>query len=293
MKHIIVDTICLLICISGFAESGNPNWSSTGIIAYTSSGASGQTKIFLVNPDGTDRRELTDSTSPYKEEWPVFSPDGNTIAFVSDRESTSDIYIANIKTKAIKRITQSNAYGGLVSWSPDGKKLAYYDRVEGTFQIFVVELSSGAITQLTHSPGHCTTPDWSKDGKSILYAETFPDKQSDIMRMNADGLNAQHVTSTPLKEGVPKWSPDGSKIGFEGQPAAGEHFMLFVMNPDGSNRRQITESEGHNVLTTWSPDGKRIAHESTRTGNWEVFITTIADGTAFQLTHTEVTNLKP
>jgi Tol biopolymer transport system component len=87
---------------------------------------------------------------------------------------------------------------------------------------------------------------------------------SDIYLINADGTGLVRLTPNSLTgfQGLPSWSPDGTRIafyrtlkGFRGQPS----HQIYVMNADGSNITQITSGNQLSVAPAWSPDGTKIA----------------------------------
>ncbi len=92
----------------------------------------------------------------------------------------------------------------------------------------------------------------------------------------------------------PQWSPDGSQIAFDGEPA-GCKFEVYVMNADGSKMRAITEHPmgcgGYDKHPSWSPDGKQLlfwsdSRDAQHTENENIFLVNV-DGTGeTQLTHT-------
>jgi uncharacterized caspase-like protein len=98
----------------------------------------------------------------------------------------------------------------------------------------------------------------------------------EIYVMNADGSEQTRLTNNPAGDGLPAWSPDGTRIAFESN-RDGNNFDIYVMNTDGSNLTRLTDNPFDNGAPAWSPDGTRIAFHSNRDGNFEIYVMN-ADG---------------
>lgn len=93
----------------------------------------GQSDVCTCRPDGSDLVNLTDS--PADEQSPAWSPDGNWLAFVSNRGNDIDIYkvCATCPGELVAvRLTDEGRYAMWPAWSPDGNQLAYADEPGGT-----------------------------------------------------------------------------------------------------------------------------------------------------------------
>ena len=114
------------------------------------------------------------------------------------------------------------------------------------------------------------------------------DGNCDIYVMNDDGSHVTPLTNTPLKEYLPRWSPDGGRIVFERdlRSAQGQQFDIFLMDADGGNERPLTHHPKLDASPTWAPDGRHIAFTSNRRGNFEIYIMEVASGALRQLTKT-------
>ncbi len=110
-----------------------PSWSPDGSsIAFAVRCEAGNEGIWLVDPDGTDRRQLL---APSKElvslSFPAWSPDGSRIAFAGvsggPPEFEYDIYVMNADGGGITKLTEGLGFPTMPSWSPDGSKIAFLD----------------------------------------------------------------------------------------------------------------------------------------------------------------------
>ena len=80
---------------------------------------------------------------------PSWSPDGQKIAFVSNRAGSPQIYIMNHEGGNVRRLTYDGGYNTSPAWSPKGDKIAYEKRVSGSFQIYTIREDGSDSTPLT------------------------------------------------------------------------------------------------------------------------------------------------
>jgi Tol biopolymer transport system component len=105
--------------LSGFADGEEPAWSPEGErIAFSSSVGMDNAEIFVMNPDGSEWRRLTDI--PGADHWPpTWAPDGRRIAFTSDgTEGVGDIYVMNADGSGLTRLTEHPAEDSFPAWRP-------------------------------------------------------------------------------------------------------------------------------------------------------------------------------
>jgi Tol biopolymer transport system component len=184
-------------------------WSPSGSnLAYTrQTQPGGLSDIFVMNADGTNQTNLTNTQSV--EEWEVnWSPEGSKLAYTRHTWPTTrqpDIYVMNTDGTNPVNLTASMPEGmsaGHPDWSPDGTKIAFL-----------------------------SCPSAETGGACGIYV------------MNADGTNLVNITSAANSDlyGTPVWSPDGTKIAFLSIPVVNEEDCdIYVMNADGTNPVNIT-----------------------------------------------------
>jgi Tol biopolymer transport system component len=96
---------------------------------------------------------------------------------------------------------------------------------------------------------------FSRDGKYMVYV-TFP--EGVMWRANRDGSGLMQLTRPPIHPLNPRWSPDGSKILFNGLSSTGLRVMYTISSQGGTPTRMLPDDADIEANPTWSPDGKEI-----------------------------------
>jgi TolB protein len=188
--------------ISGPEAGGAPGAVTSG---------AGNWSIYLVRPDGSDRRRITTGGESMA---PVWSPDGSRIAYHGTRDGNLDLFVANADGSGEQRLTDDPADDWSATWAPDGSRLVFTSNRSGNDDAWVVPASGGPAIQLTHDPGADQVPAWSPDGARIAFVS---DRTGDVevWSMAADGSDLQNVTRSPGTDDgrwSVGWSHDGSRL---------------------------------------------------------------------------------
>ena len=91
---------------------------------------------------------------------PTWSPDGNIIAFASDRDGDLEIFVMNADGTEIRQLTD-NVVDSAPEGSPDGELIAFVSDRDGDLEIFVMNADGTAVRQLTDNDDTDTVPLWS------------------------------------------------------------------------------------------------------------------------------------
>lgn len=247
----------------------------------------GNSEIFLMNPDNGDVKNLTNH--PASDSEPVWAPDGKQLAFISDRDGTANIHVMNADGSGVRQLTKEKLSCYSPRWSPDGKKIAFVNGKEGPANIYVVEVQTGKIAQLTNEAVPSGQPAWSPDGKQLTYSHyILGPYETDLMA--ADGSGKRNLSQGGGLDAA--WSPDGKRIAFTSARANWPSFRLYVMDADGSNvREQSTHDNTCGcVFPAWSPDGKQIAFTDMIDGVLQVAVVGV-DGKGYQVLNTKGSSL--
>jgi Tol biopolymer transport system component len=196
------------------------------------------------------------------------SPDSGvpcTLAFVSERDGNSEIYLINVDGTGLLRLTDDAGADVDPAWSPDGKRIAFSSDRSGGLEIYIMDADGSNPVRRTYG-GWSQTPAWSADGKKIAFASVRNgERRVYVMGVDGDGTNPTLVGYDRGWNADPAWSADGERIAFSSDWWAFDFvYDVHVMNADGSQISTLIEGPFFGPPTyyfqpSWSPDGGRIA----------------------------------
>ena len=206
--------------------------------------------VWSINADGTDLTRLTRSPGPDFD--PTWSPDGARIAFRSERNGESEIWLMTADGSGQRRL----ARGLSPAWSPDGSRIAYASPASpGSLSgLSIMNADGSGQRRVPHTAGG-EYPSWSPDGKRIAFNSNLSGDHS-MYIVDVDG--SRLVDLSRVGEGWQvEWSPDGHSILFTSHRDHPDNYTdVYVMHPDGSGVKRLTHKRAY--TPAWSPDGSHI-----------------------------------
>jgi CubicO group peptidase (beta-lactamase class C family) len=205
--------------------------------------------LYRVRTDGSGLTELTDhDAQDIAFSW---SPDGERIAFHSQRDLNFEVYTMAADGSDLRRLTTDYGTDGFPRWSPDGGSIVFAAERGPSFDIYRMDPDGSDVERLTHFADDETSPAWSPDGGTIAFIRGVgaPGGGS-LWAIDADGSRPRQLLERPVD--FPDWSPEGTSIAFSMMVEGQSHVGILEL---ATGR---VRDLGPGQLPRWSPDGTKI-----------------------------------
>ena len=278
------------------------------------------TQIWMASADGRENYQITfadkSSTNP---KW---SPDGNWIAFTSNRkDNRNNLYVLRVTGGEAEQITDLKGSIANFEWSPDGKSIAYTlpdpksedeeknDKGRNDFRwvdenlkmarLYVIPVAKDTggkreAKKLTNDNRHVTGFGWSPDGARIVFshvrspiANDWP--SADLATVQVATGSIAQLASTEAAEGNPIFSPDGNWIAASVSElpvrwAQSNRIAVYPAN-GGTPRVMAVSHDGQPNMIGWTPDGKKVMFTEAKGIGTSLYEADVASGSVREVDH--------
>jgi Tol biopolymer transport system component len=246
--------------------------------------------VFLLAVKERTLRRLTTPPGFSTDNFPVFSPDGKSVAFarwnVGARYSGSAIYRVRVNGGEPQRLTFENLRIMGLAWTPDSREIIFSGTASGKrTQLWRIPASGGRLHALAGVGDNVLSPAISRRGRRLAYTKVLDDWN--IWRLKLPAADERHqptklIYSTQAED-VPQYSPDGKRILFASNRSGS--YEIWVCDSEGKKPAPVTSIGGPSTGSPcWSPDGRRIAFDSLVGGKSDIYVVPADGGPAKCLT---------
>ncbi|MBN1311317.1 MAG: serine/threonine-protein kinase [Anaerolineae bacterium] len=243
------------------ASDYSPAWSPDGRQLALVSSRDGDAEIWIVNvgcvalPEGCERNLVQLTFNMATDIDPAWSPNGQQIAYASNKDGDFEIYVMNADGSNIRAITDNSSDDFSPQWSPDGTKIVYHGQTGSSSHLYSVQVAGSTPEQLTSAGPLNLWPDWAPDGSEIAYTATNASVAGARALFILDLGTGQ---STQLLDGegndeAPAWAPDGEHLAFSSDRGGDGNVDLYILDVISSAVEQLTSDAGENISPDWQP----------------------------------------
>ncbi len=231
-------------------------------------------QLVVADADGMNPRVVMQSNEPLMS--PSWSPDGQSLAYVSFEGRLPTVYVQELKSGERRRVSARAGVNQAPAWSPDGKKLALtLSTRDGNLDIYTLDLASQALTRITDDPGIDTEPQWSNDGRSLYFTSDRAGGPQ-IYRVGIQpGDKPRRLTFQNAYNARPRLSPDESQLAFVTQEEGA--YRIATLDLRGRGDVQVLTKGHFDVSPSYAPNGAEIIY-ATRDRGRGVLALVSADG---------------
>jgi len=208
---------------------------------------------------------------------PVFSPNGQRIAFISDRNAYYDLFVMNVDGTGQRSVLHSrigrsldviHPEGHALSWSPDGEKIVLVGEKNERDFLCLVDLRKGKVKKLRLPLEVLKSPCFSHNGDKIVFVG-MEGGINNLYIVDTNGKNLSKLTDDESDDDYPVFSPDDKKIVYVSEREKQKDLFLFNLETFAISR--LTSTPGDEIDPSWSPDGENIIYIADYEGIYNIY----------------------
>jgi Tol biopolymer transport system component/DNA-binding winged helix-turn-helix (wHTH) protein len=264
---------------------GELDWSPDGkFIAFA-----GQSGIYLLSLEDSTVRRVT-TAPPMVQDWgPSFSPDGQKVMFVRNREigAPDEIWAAPVSGgQGVRLFSERGRIGSAPQWSFDGRSVIFSSNRNGHPALWRVSLDApDSAVEIREAGSPAWDPAVSRRGYRLVYERLL--RSVSIWQMNLSGTDDKRAyltvssTSDTDQGPGPQFSPDGKRLAYMSDRSG--TMEIWISNSDGSNGFQLSAVGGAGT-PRWSPDSLSVAFDATTPNGSKIVTMNLHGGAPLILT---------
>jgi dipeptidyl aminopeptidase/acylaminoacyl peptidase len=268
-KHAMsFDDLIKLHRISGATVSRDGKWVAYSVSTPDMDSNRGVSNVWIVSTTGGNPTQITQGG---RDNSPAWSPDGKTLAFLSGRDGTSQIYLLSMDGGEAKKLTHLSTGADLFHWSPDGQSLAFTSSVYPDCSDDACNAKNDEEKEKSKVKAHIYDhllyrhwDHWSDGKRSHLFV--VPVQGNAVPRDLTAGADYDVPPDERGSAGDFNFSPDGKEICFtavtDKVEAISTNADLFLVPVAGGEPKRITTQPGFDGNPVYSPDGRYIAYHA-------------------------------
>ncbi|OGS35225.1 MAG: hypothetical protein A2474_08085 [Elusimicrobia bacterium RIFOXYC2_FULL_34_12] len=198
---------------------------------------------------------------------PAVSPNGESIAYITDNDGINKIAFMNFKDGKSRIIIEGNTsvidtiYNDRITFSPDGQLLAFSGKKTQKDYIYIYNFKTCEISKLSIDLATVKSPSFSPDGKKIVFIG-MQTVFNDIYEYTLKDNSITKLTDDTIDQGDPVYNPEGNLIAFNQENEEPLQNDIFILDIETKQKINLTNSIGNETYPIFSPDGKKIVYSS-------------------------------
>jgi len=182
----------------------------------------------------------------------VISPDGRDMALILSRDGNPELYIRNMATGRLTRLTNTPAAAeASPSWSPDGRRIVYVSDQAGRPHLFIISREGGAPRRVTSRGSENVSPDWGPNNRVAFASRVGGRYQIGIL--DPDSLDVTYLEHPDFADYEdPSWAPNGRHL----IASRKENYRsnLYIIDTMGDPQVRLHNHRGDWYSPAWSPE---------------------------------------
>ena len=255
----------LLLAALAFAPAADPGRD----ILFTASPNGRNDQIWRMNRDGSAPRAMTPAVDGIQERFAAWSPDGTTIAFLSNRHAPGRarpaIFLMTADGSSAWKVgPDSIPYQGGPDFSPDGTRIVFSGGKMGgaplSTDLYVMDVRGADVRRLTQLDAFIACPRWSPDGSRLAFSSGPDGQLPNLREVLANPSFPREIVVLEVARGeltrmpqggphatYPRWSPDGRHLVFQAHIPPGGAFVPGFMPIPGASEVYVMDADGREV----------------------------------------------